>query len=332
MRAKAVVFVAPRTVEVQDVETPEPGPGDAVIRVTHSWISNGTEGSFLRGERTAGDTPYRVGNVWPFPIVAGYQKVGVVEHVGDHINDLSVGETVFCVQGQVLGMYQASGGHVSPSVAPRSGIYKLPNRLDPLAASGLVLTQVGYNCGARPHVNPGDSAVVIGDGLVGQWAAQTLCFRGARVALLGRHEDRMSQFEPDGDTRFTLDSDDPEWVGNVCRLFPKGLDILVDTVGSLSAVDSLLPLMIRFGHFVSAGFYGTEDRFALQPARDFELTVHLVSGLMRDRMERTLELIATGHLQTLPLITHHFPVDRADDAWQLIESKSEPVMGVILDW
>ena len=63
MRAKAVVFVAPRTVEVQDVETPEPGPGDAVIRVTHSWISNGTEGSFLRGERTAGDTPYRVGNV-----------------------------------------------------------------------------------------------------------------------------------------------------------------------------------------------------------------------------------------------------------------------------
>jgi threonine dehydrogenase-like Zn-dependent dehydrogenase len=43
-------------------------------------------------------------------------------------------------------------------------------------------------------------------------------------------------------------------------------------------------------------------------------------------------LIAEGHLQTLPLITHHFPVDRAADAWRLIESKSEPVMGVVLDW
>jgi 2-desacetyl-2-hydroxyethyl bacteriochlorophyllide A dehydrogenase len=332
VRAKAVVFIAPRTVEVQHVETPEPGPGDAVIRVTHSWISNGTEGSFLRGERTAGDTPYRVGNPWPFPIVAGYQKVGVVEHVGEDIDDLSVGETVFCVQGQVQGMYQSGGGHISPSVTARSGIYKLPEKLDPLAASGLVLTQVGYNCGARPHVNQGDSAVVIGDGLVGQWAAQALRFRGARVALLGRHEDRMSRFEPDGDARFTLDAGDPEWVGNVCRLFPKGLDVLVDTVGSLGSVEDLLPLMVRFGHFVSAGFYGTQDRFALQPARDFELTVHLVSGLVRDRMERTLKLIAAGHLLTLPLITHHFPVDSAADAWRLIESKSEPVMGVILDW
>jgi threonine dehydrogenase-like Zn-dependent dehydrogenase len=49
-------------------------------------------------------------------------------------------------------------------------------------------------------------------------------------------------------------------------------------------------------------------------------------------MERTLKLIAAGHLLTLPLITHHFPVDSAADAWRLIESKSEPVMGVILDW
>jgi 3-hydroxyethyl bacteriochlorophyllide a dehydrogenase len=45
-----------------------------------------------------------------------------------------------------------------------------------------------------------------------------------------------------------------------------------------------------------------------------------------------MELLAEGHMQTLPLITHHFPVDQAADAWRLIESKSEPVMGVILDW
>ena len=330
--ARAVVFTAPRTVEVQEVRIPDPGPRDAVVRVTHSWISNGTEGSFLRGERSAGDTPYRVGNRWPFPIVAGYQKVGVIEWVGAGIDDLSVGETVFAVQGAVEGMYEPRGGQVSPSVTARGGIYKLPAGLDPLAASGLVLTQVGYNCGARPDVTPGDAAVVIGDGLVGLWAAQALRWRGARVALVGRHEDRMAHFEADGDGRLTIDGRDPEWIGNVRRLFPDGVRVLVDSVGSLSAVESLLPLMVRFGHFVSAGFYGTQDRFALQPARDYELTVHLVSGLVPERMERTLALIAAGHLQTLPLITHHFPVERAADAWRLIESKSEPVLGVILDW
>ena len=46
----------------------------------------------------------------------------------------------------------------------------------------------------------------------------------------------------------------------------------------------------------------------------------------------TLTLIAAGHLQTLPLITHHFPVAQAADAWRLIAQKTEPVLGVILDW
>jgi len=49
-------------------------------------------------------------------------------------------------------------------------------------------------------------------------------------------------------------------------------------------------------------------------------------------MEETLRLIAGGYLQTIPLITHHFPVTKAAEAWDLIESKAEPVLGVILDW
>jgi len=96
VNAKAVVFTEPNTVAFQDVTCPDPGPGDAVVRVTRSWISNGTEGSFLRGERVQGDTAFRPGDPSPFPIVAGYQKIGVVEWVGSDINDLALGEVVFC--------------------------------------------------------------------------------------------------------------------------------------------------------------------------------------------------------------------------------------------
>ncbi|MGH7491656.1 MAG: hypothetical protein ACREOO_04605 [bacterium] len=96
MKAQAVVFSAPRQVEFMEVHCPDPGPDDVVVRLTHSWISNGTEGSFLRGERIDGDTPYRAGDAWPFPIIAGYQKVGVAEWVGAAVHDIAVGETVFC--------------------------------------------------------------------------------------------------------------------------------------------------------------------------------------------------------------------------------------------
>ncbi len=39
-----------------------------------------------------------------------------------------------------------------------------------------------------------------------------------------------------------------------------------------------------------------------------------------------------GTLQTLPLITHHFPAREAPRAWDLINTRREPVLGVILDW
>ena len=164
MQAKAVVFPAPNEVEFRSVDCPEPGPGDVVVRVTHSWISNGTEGSFLRGERIAGDTAYRPGDPWPFPIVAGYQKIGEAEWVGEAVTDIAVGETVFAAMGKVNGMYQAYAGQISPSVSPREHIWKLPAQVDALAFSGLVLTQVGYNCGVRAPIEaaPSSSATMVG--------------------------------------------------------------------------------------------------------------------------------------------------------------------------
>ncbi len=340
MQARAVVFTAPNTVEVQNVSCPDPGPDDLVVRVTHSWISNGTEGSYLRGERIAGDTPYREGDDWPFPVVAGYQKVGVVEWVGDHITDIEVGETVFATMGAVGGMFEPRGGQVSPSVCRRDGVWKLPScgsgeaasgSCEPLAYAGMVLTQVGYNCGARPAFELGDGAVVVGDGLVGQWAAQTLAWRGAEVVLVGRHDDRLAKFGP-GPARHVVNAKSTDWKSAVRSLLPQGVQVGVDTVGSVELVMDLFDVMRRFAHLVSAGFYGTQDAVSLQPLRYKELAVHLASGWWPDRMDHTRRLIATGQLQTLPLITHRFPVLDAARAWELIESKREPVLGVILDW
>lgn len=332
MKADAVVFTAPRTVEFRSIDCPEPGPTDVVVRVTHSWISNGTEGSYLRGERIAGDTPRREGDPWPFPIVSGYQKIGYVESFGKDVTDLEQGEIVAAVCGNVEGMFESWAGHVNPSVTPRSQIYKLPSAPDPLAYSGLVLTQVGYNCGVGMPLKIGQGAVVIGDGLVGLWAAQTLAWRGAEVLLVGKHDYRLKHFGTRPFQHTHNLSDDPDWIGAANQLFPDGATVAVDTVGSAEVMEAFFNVLHRFGHAVSAGFYGTEDRIALQPLRYGELSIHLPSGLRPHRMVDTVRLIAGGYLETLPLITHHFPAKQAADAWKLIENKSEPVLGVILDW
>lgn len=328
MTSTAVVFTAPNTVEVQEIACPDPGPGDVVVRLTHSWISNGTEGSYLRGERVDGDTPYRAGDPWPFPVVAGYQKIGVVEWTGADVDDLAVGETVFATIGMVEDMHHDYAGHVSPSVCPRQEVFKLPPKADPLAFAGLVLAQVGYNSGTRPPVAPGGIAMVVGDGLVGHWTAQTLQQRGAEVVLVGRHDDRLAHFNGGR----TINARTHDWGELVREAYPDGVHVGVDTVGSLDVMAQLQAVARRFGHLVSAGFYGTDDRLALQPPRYKELSIHLVSGWTRARLDATLHAVADGHLQTLPLITHHFPVEQAAEAWELIETKREPVLGVVLDW
>jgi len=331
MKAHAVVFTAPNTVEYGEVNCPDPGPDDVVVRVTHSWISNGTEGSYLRGERIAGDTPYRAGDPWPFPIVSGYQKIGVVEWIGANISDVRIGETIFAAFGKVDGMFEPRGGQVSPSVSPCDQIWKLPPGVNPLAFSGLVLAQVGYNAGMRGAIKVGEGAVIIGDGLVGQWTAQTLSRRGAHVVMVGKHEERLAKFS-NGPLRQTLNAQRCDWVQEIKKIFPRGVQISVDTVGSVKVSDDLFTVMKRGGHLVSAGFYGVNDRLALQPLRYRELALELVSGWVQERMDQTIAMIAAGNLETLPLITHRFPASRAAEAWQLIESKREPVLGVILDW
>jgi threonine dehydrogenase-like Zn-dependent dehydrogenase len=194
----------------------------------------------------------------------------------------------------------------------------------------MVLTQVGYNAGARPRLEPGDLALVFGDGMVGQWTAQTLAWRGAEVVLVGKHDERLALFggRP---FRHTVNTQRKDWQEHIHSSFGEHrFQVAVDTVGRIPLFDSVLPFMRRYGHLVSAGFYGPDDTLSLQPARYGEHTIDLVSGWTRDRMDVTLRLIAGGQLETLPLITHRFPVSRAGEAWRLIESKGS--LGVILEW
>jgi threonine dehydrogenase-like Zn-dependent dehydrogenase len=257
-----------------------------------------------------------------------------VLQVGATVTDLAVGDWVFASMSRVCGMFDNRfAGHVSPGVCERGAVLKLQPGADPLAYAGLVLAQVGYNCGMRPAVAPGEVAVVVGDGLVGQWAGQTLAQRGARVVMVGRHEDRLARFRRFG---ATVAGGDDFGFAAVQALGLGPVQVVVETVGQVAALHTYRPVMARGGQMVIAGFYRPSGEVNLQTSlqefRNHELTFHLVSGATPARLAATMEWIAAGRLETLGLLTHRFPVERAAEAWALIEGKREPVLGVVLDW
>ena len=332
IKSCGVIFKDRECVEFGSVEVPDPGPEDILMRTRFSWISNGTESSYLRGERLDGDLPWRSGDPAPFPIVPGYQKTGIVERVGKNVTTIEPGDWVFVPSSKVgAGFFHDHGGHVSHGVQAADMVWKLPEGLSPVAASGLLLLQVGYNCGMRAPLEEGDTALVIGDGQVGHWAVQTLISRGAKVILTGKTDDRLARFTP-GPKGHTLNIRNTDLVKAVRELAPQGIRVLVDTVGSVQVMESYFQLLQRCAHVVTAGFCGTQGAIDIQRLRASELTLHAPAGMEKSRMDATLAMLAVGELDSESLITHRFPAQRAAEAYHLILTRTEPVLGVILEW
>ncbi len=253
-----------------------------------------------------------------------------VRSIGKGVSNVQPGDRVFASISKVEGMAFDTGGHVNPAVTHFSQVWKLPNSEQgpkALAYAPLVLAQVGYNCGMRPDIKPGDQAVVIGDGLVGHWAAQTLLARGAKVTVLGRRDERLALL--------------PSNIQGVNITIPgtlEGLDhlidiqVVVDSVGAMPVFHVLRPRMKLNSHLVSAGFLGNNGLIDIQELRPQEITLHSPSGWTAERMDETLAAIADGRLTTLPLITQMFPAVQGKKAWQMITDKSEAFLGVVLDW
>ena len=331
MTTTAIVFEAANQVRVREVALPEPKTDEAVVRTTWSWISNGTEGSFLRGERADGETPSSPERPAPFPIVAGYQRVGVVEWAGPD-SGVVEGQRVFATVTRLEGLATSHGGQVLRGPVQAQQLYPLPDEGPPEEAyAGLVLTQVGYNCGARPEVEDGDAAIVIGDGMVGHWSAQTLRQRGAKVAMLGRHATRMQKLEG-GAGGLTVNGRDDGWLEAVRSWAAGSLGVIIDTVGTVPDVEALFPLLRKYGSIASAGYLGERGRIDIQMLRKREAALYAPSGWTRPRMETTLEWVRSGKLDTLGLVTDRLPATDAGEAWRRIREQRETTLGVLLDW
>ena len=329
-RALAIVNVAPHRVELQEVGLPDPRPDEVVVLTRHSLISNGTERSVLAGERGYGraegspDAP-------PFPQVGGYQKVGVVEAVGREVRGLAEGEWVFATLGRTALREFPMAGHVGVSLTPQQEVLKLPAGLDPVAASGLVLTQVGYNHGSRPPVAPGTRAIVVGDGLVGLWSAETLRARGAQVLLVGRHDERLRLFAAGGGRTVNARREDADQTA--AEFAPGGAPVVVDTLTTTEALHESLRFLAHDGHLVAGGYYIQGHHLIdYQQLTAREATLYTPGGWTRARLERTLEWVAEGKLGVLDKITHRWPVAQAVAAYELLVGKREPFLGMVIDW
>ncbi|MFD5801011.1 zinc-dependent alcohol dehydrogenase [Streptomyces sp. NPDC127020] len=173
-RARAFWLDAPGRGTIREVELPEPGADEVLVRTLHSGVSRGTEtlvfaGRVPENQYAAMRAPFQEGD-FPGPVKYGYLSVGVVEEGPDAL----VGRTVFCLY-----------PHQTRYVVPAAAVTPVPPAVPAARAvlAGTVETAVNALWDAAPLV--GDRVAVVGGGMVGCSVAALLArFPGVRVELV----------------------------------------------------------------------------------------------------------------------------------------------------
>jgi 2-desacetyl-2-hydroxyethyl bacteriochlorophyllide A dehydrogenase len=323
------------------VPIPEPGDGDVLIRIEYSAVSVGTERWCLTGRLDVpGEPPLA------FPHVPGYQAAGVVLEAGKAVQSLKPGDRVFSrncrapgggsVTNGAAGTFgwQGSwwGGHVGLHVAEEGAVIRLPEAVSLAEASGLLLAQVGYNGASKPPIVGGTVAAVIGDGLVGQYAAQVLRHRGARVLLSGLAPLRLNlAAQHSADEVF--DASGGDFSAFVRERFPKGVAVAVETASSGRTVRQAIDLLAYGGHLVLNGFYPPpESQLDWHWLRTKELTAHFPNSRTRERLESTLRLIEQGAVRVEELVTHTVPLEKAPEIYARLLGSDADFLGLVIRW
>jgi len=328
MKTKAVVFTEKNKVEIQDVALSDITDNDVLIDVEYSFISPGTERWCLGGQ-------FHYGNKlnYSFPFVPGYQHAGRVKAIGKAVTSIKPGNRVFAPFNRFIGINSMWGGHCSMSVNAESDVIKLPDNVSSLEAAALVVAQVGCNGGSRPPVEAGNYAVVLGDGLIGQFVAQTLRNRGAYVIVAGCGDKKRLEYARKYSCDKTVNIAETDIRTEITKLAPNGVNIVVEATG-LSENDNLaLDLLAYNGHYVLNGFYSIEHRIDLNPFSLKEITVYNPASFTRPRLEETLNLIAAKKLDVKSLITHNIKsVNAAMIYDDIILAHKEFSLGIAIDW
>ena len=196
--ARAIWYVRPGVVELRAATLAPVGPGTALVRMTFSGISRGTERLVSQGlvgqsEWERMRAPAQEGQ-FPFPVKYGYCAVGRVEDGPDYL----IGKDVFALH-----------PHQDLFIAPVAALAPLPDGLPPRRATLAANMETALNAHWDGASGPGDRIVVIGAGVLGLLVAHIAArIPGTDVTVVDILEARRPLVESFG-IRFALPEQAP---------------------------------------------------------------------------------------------------------------------------
>jgi L-iditol 2-dehydrogenase len=343
----AAVYRGIDNVQIETVPVPEIGPEEALVRIRCCGVC----GTDLK--------KIHLGLVEP-PRIFGHEMAGVIAALGSRVQGWQIGERVavmhhvpcrtcwFCLHGDfaqcplykqtgTTAGFEPSGGgfgeyiRVMPWVV-RDGMVRIPAHADLEEATFIEPLNTVMKAVRSTPLQPGDTALVVGQGQIGLLFTQLLTLEGIRVAASDPMEQRRSTSARLGaETVCNPAADD---IGAVIRGITdgRGADAAFVCVPSASAASAAFDAVRPGGRVVLFAHTRKNDPLTVDGGDICYLEKALTGSYSSDisLQDACAELIFSRRLDVRPLITHRFPLAEIGQALSLASHPTESSLKVMV--
>lgn len=330
MKRKQIIFTAPKTAELLESDMPKLQPDDVLVKMEYTVISGGTERACLLAMNNTSQN---------FPISLGYCGVGHVVEIGENVSTVKCSDRVLVYH----------GNHASHNIRKENEITRVDNEaVSSLEAAFVIIASMSLGGVRKLEIEIGESAMVMGQGILGIFATQFCRLNGANpvIAVDLNAERRKIALELGAD--FACDPGEAGFVAEVKDITEgKGVSACVEVTGISKAMRQVLECASYMGRISLLGCTRVSDT-----AVDYYTQVHRpgvkligAHNFVRPKFESyphhwthhddcraILNLIAAERIQVLPVISKIALPSEAPDLYKsLCEDRDFPV-GVVFDW
>ncbi|MHB8170954.1 MAG: alcohol dehydrogenase catalytic domain-containing protein [Thermincolia bacterium] len=347
MTMKALIFHGPNDIRIEQVPKPEPGFGEAVVKVTLTTIC-GTDIHILTG-----GYPVQPG------LIIGHEFVGVVESLGDGVTGFRVGDRVAVGAITPCGQCFYCQNGVSSQCGGALGGWKFGNTINGAQAEFIKVPSAQYNLAKIPDelsdeqvlfvgdimttgfaasdnapVRLGDSVAVFAQGPIGLCATVGAKLSGAGLIIGVESIPARQEMSKRMGADIVLDPTKVDVVAEIKKLTDgRGVDVAIEALGASITFENSLRSIRPGGVLSSLGVYEGNLEIPLDAFGAGIADIKIVTSLCpggSERLRRMMSIIQNKRADLTPLITHTFSLDDIKEGYRIFGGKLDGVLKVAI--